>query len=80
MSLSTKTDVAQFTSRYRNVPSVSSVLTRGGNILKHHLPGLVVSKQKLRRQCDRLRPLEEAGGESERRILFPPIRIIADCP
>jgi hypothetical protein len=62
MTLPTKTDVAQSDSRYRNVPSVPCGFTRGGDILKHNFPDLVVSKQKLRRAdaiaCVRLRRQE----------------------
>ena len=62
MTLPTKIDVAQSESRYRNVPSVTCGFVRGSDVLGHHFPGLVVSKQRLRRAdaiaCVRLKRQE----------------------
>jgi hypothetical protein len=55
-------DAAQSHDRYRNVPNVPCGFVRSGDVLKHHFPDLVVSKQKLRRTdaiaCVRLRRQE----------------------
>jgi hypothetical protein len=51
-------DAAQSDDRYRNVPNVPCGV-RSGDVLKHHVPDLVVSKQKLQHAdaiaCVRLR-------------------------
>lgn len=55
-------DAPQSDDRSRNVPNVPCGFVRSGDVLTHHFPDLVVSKQKLRRTdaiaCVRLRRQE----------------------